>query len=124
MEKAYTCGYNHCLHKGEKVLEQDSVIIGNRRFHKDCAEVRRYIEEIKEVYYDDVDKRVNFAQLSCAINNIVFNKGVDPRYLLFALKYIISIKAKINSPYTLHYLPKNNKILNLWKKEVDIPDNR
>ncbi len=110
------CGYNHCLHKGEKVTEQDSIMVGKRRLHIDCAEVRDHIEIIKNLYFNYVES-ANYVEVVGVINNIIFKKGVNPRYMIFALKHIISKNVVIKSPYFLHYLPKNKIIIKLWEKE-------
>jgi hypothetical protein len=123
-EKTYTCGYTHCLHKNEKMNEEDSVLVGKGRFHKDCAEVRGYIDTLKDMYFDHINEKANYIEVLSVINNIVFKKGIDPRYMIFALQYIIKKNARIKSPYSLHYLPDNKTIQNLWKKEVSNPDNR
>jgi hypothetical protein len=117
VEKLYVCGYNHCLHKGDKVTEQDSVIVGKRRFHIDCAEVKGYIDTLKDMYFDHIDEKANYVEVLSVINNIVFTKGVDPRFMIFALQYIINVKARLKSPYSLHYLPNNQRIVKLWQKE-------
>lgn len=115
------CGYSHCLHKGEKVIDEDSVVVGKRRFHKDCAETRDYIEILKKLYFDYVENP-KYVEVVGVINNIIFKKGVDPRYMIFALKHIISKNVRIKSPYFMHYLPKNNTILKLWKNEQEDAD--
>jgi hypothetical protein len=118
LSKTYVCGYAHCLHKNEKVIDVDSVVVGKRRFHKDCAEIRNHIEILKKLYFDYVENP-KYVEVVGVINNIVFKKGVNPKYMIFALKYIINKNVRIKSPYFLHYLPKNNTILKLWKKEQE-----
>jgi DNA-binding MarR family transcriptional regulator len=83
-----------------------------------------YIEELKDLYFEQIDKNADYVQVVSVINCIVFKKFVDPRYMIFAIKYLIKKHARIKSPYSLHYLPNNKTIQNLWKKEVSNPDNR
>lgn len=116
-EKTYVCGYKHCLHKGEKVKQEDAVIVGTRRYHADCAALHRKIELMKDLYYEKIDEKAEFVQLMSVLNNILFKKNIDPDYMLFALNYVISRKIRIKTPYSLHYLPENKIILNLYKKE-------
>jgi hypothetical protein len=115
-DKTYVCGYTHCLHKGEKVSEQDSVIVGKRRFHKDCAQMKEYIDEIKDLYFDYIDKDADYKVVLSVINNMIFKKGIDPEYFLFGLKKWVWKKVKIKSPYSLHYLATNKILLAEWEK--------
>lgn len=117
MERLYVCGYTHCLHPNEKATESEMVLVGKKRFHKDCAEIREYIEEMKTLYFDNIDDKANYVEVISVLNNIIFKKGVDPRYMIFAIKYIIKKKARLKSPYSLHYLPTNKIIVNLYNKE-------
>jgi hypothetical protein len=119
-EKVYVCGYTHCLHINEKVKEEDSVIIGNKHLHKECAEIKSKIDTLKDLYYDEIDKNVKFVELVGVLNNIVFKKGVSPDYMIFALKYSIDKRIRIKSPYSLHYLVTNKVITQLWKKESGV----
>jgi hypothetical protein len=93
------------------------VLVGKKRFHKDCAEVREYIETMKTLYFDEIDNKANYVEVVSVLNNIIFKKGVDPRYMVFAIKYIIKKKARMKSPYSLHYLPTNKTIVILYNKE-------
>jgi hypothetical protein len=123
-EKTYVCGYRHCLHKGEKVKQEEAVTVGTRRYHADCAAIHRKIEQMKDLYYEKIDENAEFVQLTSVLNNIVFTKKINPDYMLFALNYIVKKKVKINSPYALHYLPKNKLIFKLWNEGEDKFDNR
>jgi hypothetical protein len=123
-EKTYVCGYKHCLHKGEKVKQDEAVIVGMRRYHIDCAALHKKIEHMKDLYYERIDEKAEFIQLMSVLNNILFKKAVDPDYMLFALSHVIKMNIKIKSPYSLHYLPNNKTILNLWNKGEGRFDNR
>lgn len=116
-EKLYVCGYKHCLLKGEKIKEEDAVMVGTRRFHSQCADVHKKIEQIKSLYFDEIDDKANFVEVVSVINNIIFKKNINPDYMIFALQYVIKKKIRVKSPYSLHYLPKNKIIVNLWTKE-------
>jgi hypothetical protein len=115
--REYVCGYVHCLHHGEKIKEEDAVIVGKRKFHKDCAEYKQYIDKMKDLYFDNIDKNAKYQEVLGVLNNIIFKKGVDPKFMIFAMEYIIRKKAKVKSPYVLHYLPENKLIQQLYNKE-------
>jgi hypothetical protein len=104
------CGYSHCLHKGEEVNKEDGVKIGTRYYHMDCARQRNEKEEVRKIYLEEVNPTEVMKLLNSVINNIVHVKNVESSLLLYALKYAVSNKFKINNPYGLHYLVGNKKI--------------
>ena len=55
-DKEYVCAYKHCLHHGQKVKSSESVIVGNKHYHWDCAATKQEIEEIRNVYYERIDE--------------------------------------------------------------------
>lgn len=111
--KYYKCQYAHCIHPNEKVSEEDIVIVGHKRFHKDCAELRAKIERIKNIYFKTINNSSNeYVQVLAVINNLVFKKGYSPEFIEFALKYIaVTCSTNIKSPYSLYYVVKNGIIL-------------
>ena len=116
-EKTYKCGFRHCRHESCDVSQGEAVKIKNRYFHEDCAEIYNNIEAVKQLYYEKISNTVVMAQLVSVINNIIFKKNVDSNYLLFAVKYAINTKKKINYPQGLHYLIDDYKIKDAWKKK-------
>ena len=51
-DKEYVCGYNHCLHHGEKVKSSESVVVGKKHYHWDCAETKQKIKECVDLYME------------------------------------------------------------------------
>lgn len=117
-EKTYVCGYNHCQ-KHEKIPASEAVIVGGRRYHRECADIRIKIIEIRNLYIENIDKNVNFPELAGVINRIIFEKQTDVNYMLFAMKNIIRRKLRIKSPYTLYYIAENKQIYEMWKKSIE-----
>lgn len=115
--KIYKCGFRHCQHESCEVSQDEAVKVKNRYFHKDCAEIYNNIEEIKSLYYEKISNTVVMPQLISVINNIIFKKNVDSKYLLFAVKYAINTKKKINYPQGLHYIIDDYQIKNAWEKK-------
>lgn len=115
--KTYKCGFRHCQHESCEVSQDEAVKIKNRYYHEDCAEIYNNIEEIKRLYYEKISNTVVMPQLISVVNNIIFKKKVDSNYLLFALKYAINMKRKINYPQGLHYLIDDYKIKTAWQKQ-------
>ena len=115
--KTYKCAFRHCQHESCEISQDKAVLIGKRYFHEDCAEIYNNIEEIKRLYYEKISNTVVMSQLIRVINHIVFTKKVDSNYFLFAVKYAISSKRKINYPQGLYYVREDYIIKNAWKKK-------
>lgn len=116
-EKEYVCGYNHCLKPNEKIPASESVIIGKRRYHKECAELRSKIERIKRIYFDYIDSKSDYVQVVGVINNLIFNKGYDADYVEFTMKYTAIFGKNIKSPYILHTIIKNGIVERKYNNE-------
>ena len=123
-ERMYVCGYKHCLHPNEKIPLQESVMVGKRRYHKDCAELHAKIEVIKRIYFDHLDNKSDYVVVVGVINNLIFSKGYDAEYVEFMMKYLVAYVCKIKSPYTLHVIIKKNDAIrekyNDEKKKRDV----
>ena len=78
--KQYMCGYKYCLHKNEKVSSEESVLIGNRHYHKDCAEIKRRIIECAELYMSYIEDKTQYPIVLRIINTLTFNNRVPIEY--------------------------------------------
>lgn len=115
-DKEYVCAYKHCLHHGQKVKSSESVIVGNKHYHWDCAATKQEIEEIRNVYYERIDDTASFPILSKVLNDLVFKYELEIDYIRFAVNYYADYKIKIKSPFTLLYLRNNEYMRKKWKK--------
>lgn len=115
--KIYKCGFRHCQHESCEVSQDEAVKIKNRYYHEDCAKIYSNIEEIKTLYYEKISNTVVIPHLMSVINNIIFKKKVDSDFFLFAVKYAINTKRKINYPQGLHYVIDDYRIKDAWKKK-------
>ena len=79
--KQYVCGYKYCLHKNEKVFSEESVLIGNRHYHKDCAEIKRRITECAELYMSYVEDKTQYPTVMRIINTLVHKSRVPVEYI-------------------------------------------
>lgn len=70
--KQYVCGYKYCLNNGEKVSSEESVLIGNRHYHKDCAEIKRRIIECAELYMSCIEDKTQYPTVLRIINTLTF----------------------------------------------------
>jgi hypothetical protein len=108
--KEYKCGYKHCLHPDEKIPASESVVVGKRRLHKDCAELHSKIERIKRIYFDYIDGKSDYVQVLGVINNLIFVKKYDVDLVEFMMKYAAVYGRNIKSPYILHSIIKNGLV--------------
>lgn len=122
IEKTYVCGYNHCLTPNDKVLASESVMVGKRRYHKECAELHARIERIKRIYFDYIDSKSDYVQVVGVINNLIFTKGNSVDYVEFAMKYTLVYGNKIKSPYILHTIISNGIVEKKYNDEKQKKD--
>lgn len=80
-EKTYICGYKHCLHPNIKVQENESVLIGKRYYHTDCAELRRNIKECADLYIENIDDKTIYPTVTRIINYMIFKNRVPVNYI-------------------------------------------
>ena len=115
-DKEYVCGYSHCLHHGEKVKSSESVVVGKKHFHWDCAATKQEIDVIRRIYFEEIDDKASFPVLAKIINDLVFKYELDVDYVAFAIRYYADHKTRIKSPFTLLYLRNNDFMLDRWNK--------
>ena len=82
------CRWSHCKHGGE-VDKSEAVQVGSAYYHKDCYTEKKSIEDISAVYTERVDPNPIIPAIRKVINDLVFNKGYDAEYLLYAVKYCL-----------------------------------
>ena len=120
-ERLYKCGYKHCLFSGEKVPLSKSVAVGKRRYHKECAELHRKVDEIKRIYFDLIDDKSDYVQVLGVINNLIFKQQYDVDFVAFTMKYVVAYcSSDVKSPYILHLIIKNKAV----KEKYDDPGKR
>ena len=82
-DKEYVCAYNkHCLHHGEKVRASESVVIGNKHYHWDCAEMKQKLKECADLYMNYVDDKTIYPIAVKTINSLVFKDNVPVDFIL------------------------------------------
>lgn len=114
MAKNKICGYKHCRCETKEIPLGEEIKVSSRYYHEKCAKESEDIKEMKKQYFDNISNTVVQAILGKVVNDIVYGKNIDSGYLLFAIKYAISNKIRINSPYGLHYLIDNKRIKDSW----------
>lgn len=113
-EKEYICAYPNCLHHGEKVSASESVVIGNKHYHWDCAALKQEIQDCASTYVEYVNDKTLYPTTMRILNTMVFKNKVP----------IDFIKKKIESS-KLYY--KNKPVYALygirkifWGKEMNL----
>ena len=110
------CSYRHCLYVTKEIPPPDDVIRNGKHYHKKCLETSENIKAIVDLYYKKVSDTVVMKTLLATINNIVFTKQIDSKYLLFALQKAIEKGTRIKAPYSLQYVIDDYAIKEEWKR--------
>ena len=70
-EKEYICAYKYCLHHGQRVKRSESVVLGNRHYHWDCAGMKQEIKDCVDLYMNCIDDKTQFPVAYKIINILV-----------------------------------------------------
>lgn len=112
-EKEYICAYGkYCLHHGEKVKASEVVVLGNKRYHMDCACIKQEIQDCVNTYMEYIEDKTQYPIVVKTINTLVFKNRIPIDY----------IKNKIESS-KLYYSNKPVYVLYglrkmFWEKEL------
>ena len=112
--KYVSCRYSHCKHDDKKLLREEAEHSGNAYYHKDCYEEIVTLRQCIDTYVNHFEKDPIFTQLRSVINDIVYNKGYDPFFLLFALEYASAHNIPLRHIPGLYYIVKNDEIKKAW----------
>lgn len=108
------CSYSHCKHKGDHVYtDSDDCVEENGKFyHKDCFREKNAIAEIIDFWYREIDEDVVFNQLRRTIDKLVYSRGIDAGFILFAIKK----KAKyLHYPAGIFYAVDDKRLKTEWR---------
>lgn len=114
--KPKTCSYKHCRCESKEIPIETEIAVSNRYYHPQCYKESENIKEIKKLYFDCISNTVVQGMLGKIINDIIYSKNVDSEFFLYAVKFAINNKIKINNPCGLHYLIDNKQIKDSWSK--------
>ena len=107
------CGYSHCKHGGVVDTQTDEYIEENKRcYHVDCYSEKKAIAEIIDFWYREIDKDVVFNQLQRVLRELIYKRGFEAEYVLYAIKK----KAKVlNYPSGIYYVVGNKRLKANWR---------
>ena len=117
------CGYIKCnmLHKTKELTIEDSVMGGKKYYHPDCYHMMQTINEIRDLFYHEIDPTMTgkqVGQLVSVINNMVYDKYIDVDKILFSLRYFIKYKpGKLRYPAGLAYIVQDKDVVSAWERE-------
>ena len=107
------CGYSHCKHGGVVDTQTDEYIEENKRcYHVDCYSEKKAIAEIIDFWYREIDEDVVFNQLQRVLRELIYKRGFEAEYVLYAIKK----KAKVlNYPSGIYYVVGNKRLKANWR---------
>lgn len=104
-DKEYVCAYKYCLHHGQGVKASESVIIGKKHYHWDCAETKQKIKECVDLYMEYIEDKTQCPMATKIINNLVFKNRIPVDFILNNI--MVSQRYYSNKPvYILYGLRK------------------
>lgn len=112
--KTYKCGFSHCSCE-EPLTDDNAVLVGKRRWHKECIHAKDTADAIRKYYLSHIDRQVTMAFLNSVLSDVLYKKKVNADYLLFALKFAYETNKPVKSPAYLHYLADDKRIQRLYK---------
>lgn len=113
------CRWSHCKHGGE-VSKEEAVHVGNMYYHKDCFQEKSNIDQIIELYKARVDPDPIIPALRKVINDLIFKKGFDSGYVLYALQYCMDNGWNLRYPAGMYYVVKNDSAKAAWDNKKRI----
>ena len=107
------CGYSKCKHDGIVNTDSDDCVEENGKYyHRDCLREKNAIAEIIDFWYREIDEDVVFNQLRRVIDQLVYQRGMDASYILFAIKK----RAKfLNYPSGIYYAVGDKRLKADWR---------
>lgn len=123
-DKLVHCRYPKCLklHQTTELKKENAVQGGNRNYyHPDCWDMMQSVNRIKSTFCESINTKMTgkqIGQLVSIINNIIFEKGIEPGLIEFALDYFIKYKpGKLRFPGGLHYIVQDRDVTEAWARE-------
>lgn len=84
--KTYVCGYSNCLHHGEPVEADNSVVIGKKHYHPDCAKLKQTVKECVAIYMENRENKSDAAIANRIITNMVVKNNVPIDFIRRRIK--------------------------------------
>lgn len=75
-DKEYVCAYKYCLHHGSKVKASESVLVGKKHYHWDCAAMKQDVKDCVDMYMEYVEDKTRYPMATKIINILVFKNQI------------------------------------------------
>lgn len=114
---AKKCGSSHCLHESKEFMDNDEIVtVGNKSYHADCYKVQNEISRVCDLFYQKINSNIVFGSLRKIVNEIVYERGIQPDLLYFGINYYINNHIPLNYPAGLYYVIQNKKMMEAYNK--------
>lgn len=113
------CSWSHCKYDDKTLNPILAAKYGNKYYHQECLQEKLNIERIKDLYGTEIDTNVVYAFLCRILKNIIFNKGNDSEFVLFAVEFAIKTHRPMTSPASLYYLVTDRAVLAAYKQHKE-----
>lgn len=113
MARKVKCYHSHC-NLGKLVDKDEAFIYKGKNFHKACYQNLQIILNIRDLCFQ-IDPTVVFKSLNGLLNKLIYEKEIDPDYILFTLEYILRNNLEVNMPYGLSYKLNDYKIKEAYR---------
>ena len=122
--KLVHCRYPKCkfLHETTELVKEEAVKGGSKNsyYHPDCWKTMQTVNQIRDTFCKEVDTTLTGKQIGSLVsivNNMIFSKGEDPDYILFALRYFIKYKnGALKYPPGITYIVQDKDVIKTWNE--------
>lgn len=116
MSNTVKCRYKNCIHDNKEIDKSEAIQVNKSYYHKDCYETKEDISKIIDLFTKHINSNVIYNVLVRVINDIIFNKHNESKFLLYGLQYYIAKKIPLNYPQGLYYVIQNKDVINNYNK--------
>lgn len=110
------CAWTHCKYNKNITDGQETVKIGNRNYHKECACEKENINNCITLFIEQINEQIVISKLRSIINTLIYKQGYSSEYVLYSIKYCINHpEVKLTYPEGLHRVCKDLNIQKLYK---------
>lgn len=110
------CKYSYCKNNFN-VEKENAIKIGNSYYCKECYEEKQTKQQIEEYYITNMPS-TTLQLLRKVIKQLIHEKGLNSKYVLFVLKYIHINKKPINNPFGLLNYCNEGRMVDLYNKQI------
>lgn len=111
-QKQYMCAYKYCLHPDQPISSEESVIIGKKHYHWDCASLKNEIQDCAQLYVSYIEDKSKYPIVIKIISTMVFKNLVPIDYIKNKIEYS-RLYYKGKPVYALYGIRKL-----FWEKEM------